>query len=402
MPLRVPLHTTLLLLSLLLASAHAHAQNAAPGEPGHLTHTFLWENDNPMGADEHYTNGLRYTRAIAAPPLWVHRMRRNPFWKALVFGADPCDQGRRGGGCHQVRTGFAFGQNMYTPSDITLTVPQPHDRPFGAMLYYGRTFELVRGPWQHELEYDIGLVGPLALGESVQVGWHEVTGSWTPRGWHNQLGTGPLLHAIFRTHRLVAELPLAPQISADLLPRVQVVAGTPFTNGRVGAILRLGRNVPRAVDPYIPAAAPPPMMPTAIVDGAAAPRVESDAEPAAGFRPGDPLPRDREARKAILRQWELEAVQQRQEAERPRHRPAPLYVFVAGDVTGVAYNALIQGIPLRSDNPVAPALERVYTEVQAGVVFHVLGTDLTLRRLWRSGEFQGDNPHRTWTLGVTM
>lgn len=416
MPLH-PLVRSALLLAVLLGAMPARAQNTAPGEPGFLTHTFLWENDNPMGADKHYTNGLRYARAMAAPPLWMHRMRRPGIWKLLTFGAQPCGDAASPSDCHAVRTGFVFGQNLYTPTDITLTRPQPHDRPFGAMLYYGRTFELARGRWQHEMEYDAGLVGPLALGESVQVGWHELTNSWTPRGWQNQLGSGVLIHAILRTHYQLAEVNLSPDTRIELLPRVQLVAGTPFTNARAGAILRLGRNVPRAVAGYIPAAAPPPLAPIGAGAGAgglaAAAPVTAPADaggdagglavaPAAGFTPGEPLPDDRAARIAILRRWELEAVAQRQRADRPRHRPPPLYLFLAADVTGVAHNALIQGIPLRSDNPAAPDLERVYTEVQGGLVFHVRGVDLTLRRVWRSGEFEGDDLHRTWTLGVTL
>lgn len=398
MPLH-PLVRSALLLAVILGSAPVRAQNTAPGEPGYLTHTFLWENDNPMGADKHYTNGLRYARAMSAPPLWMHRMRRPGIWKLLTFGAQPCGDAASASDCHWVRTGFVFGQNLYTPTDITQTRPQPHDRPFAAMLYYGRTFELTRGQWQHEMEYDAGLVGPLALGESVQVGWHELTSSWTPRGWQNQLGSGVLLHAILRTHFEAARVKLPSNASIDLLPRVQLVAGTPFTNARAGAILRVGRNVPHAVQSFIAPAimAPPP----APVDGGGDDGGLA-AAPAASFTPGEPLPDDRAARVAILRQWELEAVEQRQQAERPRHRPPPLYVFLAADVTGVAYNALIQGIPLRSDNPAAPDIERVYTEVQGGLVFHVRGVDLTLRRVWRSGEFRGDDTHRTWTLGVTM
>lgn len=389
MPLNTLRGVALLILAILWGPTSARAQNVVPGEPGYRTRTFLWENDNPPfdRADKHYTNGLRYADAMTASPRWVHRMRREALWKTLVFGANPCGAGATSE-CYHVRTGFVVGQNLYTPTDITRRDPQPDDRPYAGILYLGRTFELVRGRWQHEMEYDFGVVGPLALGESVQVGWHEVTDSWTPEGWHNQLGTGLLAHAILRTHYQVVEVPLPLRSSIELLPRVQVVAGTPFTNGRAGAILRLGRNIPAAVESYIPAAAPPLSATLERSDSAAA-------------VPGDPLPTDRATRAAILEQWELQAVRERRHARRPRHRPAPLYFFLAADVTGVAHNALIEGIPLRSDNPAAPALERVFTEVQAGVVFRVLGTDITLRRLWRSGEFQGDDPHFTWTLGIT-
>jgi hypothetical protein len=46
-------------------------------------------------------------------------------------------------------------------------------------------------------------------------------------------------------------------------------------------------------------------------------------------------------------------------------------------------------------------MERVFTEVQAGLTFRLFAADLTLRHLWRSAEFQGDYTHRTWTLAVS-
>lgn len=349
-----------------MAAPPAWAQNLTPGEPGYLTHTFIWENDLP-GTDEHYTNGLRYTRAISAPPLWVHRMRHNPFWKALAFGAKPC---RVSGetGCHHVRTGFVFGQNMYTPQNITTRAPQPQDRPYGAALYYGRTFELSEGRWQHELEYDLGLTGPLALGESVQVGWHDLFNFSVPSGWHNQLRSGPLVQAIVRSHVQLTEVELAPRTTADVLPRLHLVAGTPFTNARAGVMLRIGRNVPRTVtnqeiNPHIAVAPLAQALAVASLttDSTSAAAGAASDMPAAD--PADPLPGNRDARRAIVNGWKLQGVAQQQAAERPRDRPAPLYVFLAADVTGVAHNALLQGVPLRGDNPTTPPMERVFTEV---------------------------------------
>ncbi len=60
--------------------------------------------------------------------------------------------------------GWAVGQNIYTPTDITAERPDPSDRPYGGWLYYGLMFQRASacGRALHSYEADVGLTGPPA------------------------------------------------------------------------------------------------------------------------------------------------------------------------------------------------------------------------------------------------
>jgi hypothetical protein len=177
----------------------------------------------------------------------------------------------------------------------------------------------------------------------------------------------------------------------SLAPSTQVVLGTPITRGNVGAMLRIGRGVPVALVPRIPAAAPPPF---SAGEGMEAPAVLASAPP-------PPAPTALELRQ--------EAAVKRLAAERPRHASErPAYVFVGGAVNGVLLNDFIQGTHLgaRDDNPVIDIeMNRSFTEWEAGAtvalpIWIIGAADISVRRVWRGAEFQGGPEHRFWALSI--
>src|SRR5262245_29945845 len=81
------------------------------------TFSLVLENDVFYGLDRDYTNGIQiaWTTGPLDEKCWVcDSARVLPFFK----------------GNGKIRINYALGQNMYTPSDITLVNPPLTDRPY--------------------------------------------------------------------------------------------------------------------------------------------------------------------------------------------------------------------------------------------------------------------------------
>lgn len=98
---------------------------------------------------------------------------------------------------------YSVGQAMYTPSDITLSTPPADDRPWGAFLYFSITAHAYKGREFRATELKLGTTGKYALGEQAQKLVHKITSSAEPQGWDQQLKPRPgiqLTHA--RVYRI--------------------------------------------------------------------------------------------------------------------------------------------------------------------------------------------------------
>ena len=90
---------------------------------------------------------------------------------------------------------FSISQKIYTPNDTTQSGPQPYDRPYCATLT-GSYETWTKGTWFDSETvnqvYEVGVLGPYALGEEAQNGVHAwLTKMGRPNlpamGWSNQL-----------------------------------------------------------------------------------------------------------------------------------------------------------------------------------------------------------------------
>lgn len=138
--------------------------------------TIAIENDLfGNGKDQYYTNGFRLSwfEANAAPPSWIGEIGE------LYPGFRINDT-----------TSFmlSFGQNLYTPRDITIATEQKNDRPWAAWLYGSASLLTVTNNHLDEIELALGIVGPAALGKQTQKFVHkEISDSPDPKGWEHQL-----------------------------------------------------------------------------------------------------------------------------------------------------------------------------------------------------------------------
>lgn len=229
-----------LFLSGFALSASILASPSAPAEETQErkgTFSFVLENDLFYDADRHYTNGVGFIwvpdRHVPAPG-WVSRLAQAIPW----FPRDGV-----------VRHGYAFGQSMFTPGDITLTNPPLTDRPYAGWLY--GTFGLASAtPNRLDLfTLSVGMVGPAALGEPTQKFVHHVVGANQPQGWSTQIGNEPGLVLDYkRSWRSLAKARIGGG-TLDVTPYVGGALGNIFTYGDAGVMLRFGDRLPSDFGP---------------------------------------------------------------------------------------------------------------------------------------------------------
>ncbi len=178
------------------------------------------ENDMLARTDRYYTNGIKL--GIGLP----FELLQTPAAQ-LLRSFDP-DNGA------DIHVGLFLGQNMYTPRDITIAAAQPDDRPWAAWLYLGGVAQRARGNRLDTVEFDLGVVGPAALGEPVQKSWHKLVDTKQPHGWDNQSSTEPAFMLSYLQKRRFGNE------NADVILHGGGSLGTVMTQARAGAMVRLG------------------------------------------------------------------------------------------------------------------------------------------------------------------
>lgn len=200
------------------------------GAAQNWTLTLINDNDAYYNiGDEHYTNGLY--ASLTTPP-------------------------RPGDGDSNRRYSVFLGQSMFTPEDLSLDLPDPHDRPYAGWLYGGVRMYTESAALLDRVELKLGIVGPSSGADAVQRWWHalHIFGGIPPVGWSHQLGDEPgVVLGAQRTWRVTLTEGL---LDGELLPEANLALGNVFTYAGVGASLRAGRNLradwgPPAIEPAL-------------------------------------------------------------------------------------------------------------------------------------------------------
>lgn len=206
--------------------------------------TIIEENDLFVKTDHHYTQGLRISylspdnripEAPGADATWIERMGRNH----MVWGFDP----------KSYRLGYEVGQNIYTPSDISISTLVPNERPYAGWLYFGlnmqRRGETLknRTPTMENLSLLVGVIGPWSLAKEAQIWVHELRGFALPQGWHYQLKNEPAINLRYQRFWVYRYGPRE-KFNIDIIPDVALSVGNPLTAAQIGSTVRLGWNLP--------------------------------------------------------------------------------------------------------------------------------------------------------------
>lgn len=209
------------------------ASSAAATAPvsDHGTLSLLFENDLFYKTDRDYTNGveLSYTTATQdTPKLFVDLARLLPFFS-------------RSG---SVRASYAFGQSIYTPSHLGLTDPPLTDRPYAGFLYGGFGLADDTGRRLDQIELQVGVIGPSSLASDTQTFVHKILNDRPPMGWQTQLRGEPGIVLTYSRN-----LKLIPRQSflglfIDLEPHYGGAVGNVYDYANVGAMARIGFNIP--------------------------------------------------------------------------------------------------------------------------------------------------------------
>ena len=222
-----------LCLSCLLAGVPGQAGDALPTG----TFSVILENDLFYDIDRHYTNGIGFVwipdRSVGTPD-WAEQLARLVPW----FPQEG-----------EVRHGYAFGQSMFTPSDITIADPPPGERPYAGWLYGTFGLGASNGRQLDLLALSVGMVGPASQAEQSQKFVHDLIGADEPMGWDTQLGDEPgFVLTYLRSWRGQPQPgPLGTRY--DLTQHFGGAFGNVFTYLNTGLTLRVGQNLPRDFGP---------------------------------------------------------------------------------------------------------------------------------------------------------
>jgi hypothetical protein len=215
-----------LALAVLLPSGSQAASDSRRG-----TLSLLLENDLFYDTDRNYTNGVQ--------AAWLTTPAQTPDWAvaaARAFVLFPSNSA--------VRISYAAGQNMYTPSDITLADPPQDDRPYAGWLYGSVGAIAETGRQLDQLELTLGVVGPASLAERTQKLVHRTIGANRPNGWDSQLKNEPGVVLTYqRSWRQFIARPIS-EFRFDLTPHAGGALGNVFTYANAGVTFRFGRRLP--------------------------------------------------------------------------------------------------------------------------------------------------------------
>lgn len=138
------------------------------------TLSLITENDVYAGTDRHYTNGFQMAYFNHPDELgaWVTTLAD---WLPLLEAQA------------NVRTGYFFGHEIYTPYDTEATALLPNERPYAGWLYLGLSISSNTKRHFDVWRLNLGLVGEDARGEELQNGYHRLIDTEEANGWHNQI-----------------------------------------------------------------------------------------------------------------------------------------------------------------------------------------------------------------------
>nr|WP_294512981.1 lipid A deacylase LpxR family protein [uncultured Rhodopila sp.] len=215
-----------LLAALMLPGAAAQAQPAADTAA-------IWtlqDENSSIGAtnptDRFYVNGLRLG--------WMSPTTKVPDFLDTVAGSLWGDGQRR--------IGFNLSQQIYTPADTSLVIPNPRDRPYAGLLLGNFSLLSDTADSRSVLTLSLGVVGPASGAEQVQNGFHDLIGQGHPKGWNSQIQNVPAFEVL---HERTWRLPLTTigRFETDVLPSLTAGVGDVRVYLQTGAALRFGQGL---------------------------------------------------------------------------------------------------------------------------------------------------------------
>ncbi len=199
------------------------------------TWRFALDNDTFADSDDDYTSGVQvgwvsgYLGSFDEAPIWGGAGR----W---FDGLSIFERERQ-----QRFFSYSLSHRIFTPSDITDPDPvDGADLPYSASLCLTATAGAQNDETMDALSFVVGVVGPIAGGEAIQNGVHDLIGSKAAEGWDTQIDNELLLNVGYeRRWRLWRH-----GSSVDWLVSLSGSAGNLLTMATAGTAMRFGWNLP--------------------------------------------------------------------------------------------------------------------------------------------------------------
>jgi lipid A 3-O-deacylase len=281
--------------------------------------------------DRYYVTGLRlgWTSGTESTPAFLAPVART-LW-----------------GDGQMRVSFNLTQQIYTPADASARVPPAGDRPYAGVLLGNFGLQQDTTTNRSTLTLGLGVVGPAALGEEVQNGFHDLIGQSHNNGWGTQLHNEPAVQITSgRVWRLDTGNLFG--LETQALPEFEAGVGTVRVYALGGLTMRIGQGLD--------------------ADYGVA-RVEPGLSGGDAFRPT---------------------------------RPFAWYAFAGLDGQAVAHDITLNGNVFQSSQSVK--LVPFVGEVEGGVAIMAFGARLTYTQVVQTQEFrhQHGGPHQFGSLALSM
>lgn len=212
--------------TLMLPAIAAQAQPA----PDTASIWTLQEENASIGAtdptDRLYVNGLRlgWTSPTTGVPDFLASLGET-LW-----------------GSGQQRIGFNLTQQIYTPTNTSLVIPDPYDRPYAGILLGNFSLLSDADNTRSALTVSLGVVGPASGAEQLQDGFHNLIGQGHPQGWNSQIQNVPAFELL---HERTWRLPLGTvgKVETDVLPALTVGLGDVRDYVQAGVSFRFGQGL---------------------------------------------------------------------------------------------------------------------------------------------------------------
>jgi len=202
---------------------------------GGTTFSVSAENDTPYNEDRFYTHGTRFEL------IWDEEALGETNSEA-IFESSPVKFifGNTFGDDKERSCGFALGQYLYTPSDLSVAELQEDDRPYGGWLYGAFQMSARDDDELDFFEVEVGITGEPAGCGPTQKFVHRLSESQDPKGWDNQIEPELGVNLIYQKKnrwRLESDC-------FDFITHYGGSVGNISTYANAGAELRLGYNLP--------------------------------------------------------------------------------------------------------------------------------------------------------------
>ena len=313
------MHVRTWCLTLTSMLATSGAALAAPPLDQHSIYTIQVENDAVSTlkgtSDQYYTSGLRVG------------------WTSGQDVVGPvASLGRSIWGDGTTRLSLEISQSIFTPRETQVSPPPTDDRPYAGVLIATAGLVHDTAATRDLLSLSLGVVGPAALGEQVQNGFHSIIGDTQNRGWHYQLQDQSAFQLLGQRTYRIPVVQFGP-FETDALPSATVSIGDIRDYVQVGGTLRFGQGL------------------------------QSDfgtARIAPGLNGSDAY---------------------------TNVRPFAWYAFAGADGQAVGYDVTIDGSTFRNDSRDVHHIWDV-GEFEGGLAVMYYGVRLTYTQTWQSSEFK--------------